>query len=334
MARAQIRWADFGWQGIRLRVPEEWNLGRVEGNHQSGYVRLDDAELVRAECEWRMLKEPDREPLEILVDRYLSSLQRKAQKGKISFSVQRHLKFRGDQSWLAGREWEVFSWEADYRAHNLALKTDGGRVALVRLLSRLDERPMEVFESVCRSLEDQFRQERWFWSVYGLSFWMPAEFRLESHELRSGHIQLSFEQQDKQLCRIQRLSLARLLLKEVELVDWYPAFFRKQLREMDIQVEKTRVRGHPALRVSGRPKSRWRQLLRPLPWVNPRPRLYQDSRVWHCEEADKICVVDHLYRREEQRGDLAERLADGYICHQQETEVESRGHVGFATCSQ
>ena len=44
---------DFGWQGIRLRVPSEWELGRVDGDMSSGYARLDDARMVRAEVEWR-----------------------------------------------------------------------------------------------------------------------------------------------------------------------------------------------------------------------------------------------------------------------------------------
>ena len=44
---------DFGWQGIRLRVPSEWELGRGDGDMSSGYARLADARMVRAEVEWR-----------------------------------------------------------------------------------------------------------------------------------------------------------------------------------------------------------------------------------------------------------------------------------------
>ncbi|HIG18679.1 MAG TPA: hypothetical protein EYQ31_16105, partial [Candidatus Handelsmanbacteria bacterium] len=42
---------DFSWQGVRLRVPSEWELGRVDGDADSGYARLDDARMVRAEVE-------------------------------------------------------------------------------------------------------------------------------------------------------------------------------------------------------------------------------------------------------------------------------------------
>jgi hypothetical protein len=330
MKAGQVTWTEFGWQGIRLRVPDDWNLGRMEGDHRSGYVRLDDAEVVRAELEWRPAKEPGREPVTALVDRYVDSLEKKARKAGMAFTARRRARFLKDRSWLADRECETFTWEADFRAYNLALNTGSGRIVLLRVLTRLDESPSGLVEAVCRSLDDHSQAADWFWSVYGLEFSMPADFRLETHELKSGHLQLSFEK-DKQVCRVQRLSLAQVLLKGVELADWYPFFFKKQLRDMNVEVVAEPVRGHPGLRVAGRPRSRWRQLLRPLPWVNPRPRLYMDSRVWHCEATDKICVVDHLFRKQEAGGELTGRVVDGYICHQQEqAEAEPRGHAELA----
>jgi len=329
MAKAPLEWSDFGWQGIRLQVPEEWNLGRVSGNHQNGYARLDDAQIVRAEIEWRESKPRISEPVPALVDRYIDSLDKKAKKTGMSFSVQRRAKFLRDKRWVEGREYEVFTWEADFRAYNLALKFASGRIALLRVLARLDEDLGEVVNAIFPSLRDDSQEDRWFWSVYGLRFSMPEEYRLESHELKSGHIQLSF-QKDKHVCRVQRLSLAQMLLKEGELEDWYPVFFKKQLRDMDVEVFAEEVRGHSGLRVAGRPRGRWRQILRPLPLVNPRPRQYMDSRAWHCEEANKICIVDHLYRKKDQRGDLAEHVTDGYICHQEKTEAKSRSHADLA----
>ena len=36
MAKEQVKWADFGWQGVRLRVPESWNLGKLDGTNTIG----------------------------------------------------------------------------------------------------------------------------------------------------------------------------------------------------------------------------------------------------------------------------------------------------------
>lgn len=316
-------WSDFGWQGLRLRVPEDWNLGRVEGDRRSGYARLDDPEIVRVELEWRTAREGVREPVETLVDRYLASLEKKATKSGMRFAAQRRTRFLADHGGLKGSEHETFTWEADFRAHNLALRTPAGRIVLLRLLSRLDERPSSVAETVCRSLQDLSTESEWPWSVYGMTFRVPGELTLESHKLRSGHIQLSFER-GKEICRVQRLSLAAMLLKGATMAEWYPAFFSKDLRDLVVELSPAEVSGHEALRVTGKPRSRWRQLLRPLPWLNPRPRLRLDGRVWHCPVSDKICIVDHLFRREGEQGDLAQRIADGYVCHEQEAQTEPR----------
>lgn len=324
MAPPRPGWSDFGWQGLRLRVPDDWNLGRVEGDRRSGYARLDDPEIVRVELEWRTANARVREPVETLVDRYLASLEKKATKSGVRFSAQRRARFLSDRRWLEGSEHELFTWEADFRAHNLALRSGAGRIVLLRLLSRLDERPSPAVETVCRSLQDLSAEAEWPWSVYGMTFTVPAELTLESHKLRSGHIQLSFER-GKEICRVQRLSLAAMLLKGAALADWYPVFCRQDLRDLVVELLPGEVSGHAALQVAGRPRSRWRQLLRPLPWLNPRPRLRLDGRVWQCPASDKICIVDHLFRREEEQGDLAQRIADGYVCHEQKAEAEPRG---------
>ncbi|MEW6755362.1 MAG: hypothetical protein AB1505_30930 [Candidatus Latescibacterota bacterium] len=322
-------WTDFAWQGVHLRVPEAWNLGRVDGNRESGYARLDDAEIVRAEVEWRALRRQVAEPVAALVGRYLDTLAKKARKTGVPFTFRRDAGFLRDRGWLAGREHELFTWEADYRAHNLALKTPAGRILLLRLLCRPGEELGRPGEAVFASLEDHYGEEEWPWSLYGLSFVMPAAFRLESQELRSGHIQLTF-QQGKETIRVQRLSLAQTLLRGTELAEWYPLFFRKQLRDLQVETGRAQVKGHPGLHVTGRPRSRWRQLLRPLPLISPRPRVWAETRVWHCQHSNKVCLVDHLSPRREASAGLAARIADGYLCHQEAAPADPPGDARLA----
>ncbi len=332
MARAEREWADFGWQGIYLRVPEDWNLGRVSGDYKSGYARLDDAEIVRAEIEWREGKGQAKGRLRIseIVDRYVESLEKKARKEGTTFSVQRRAKFLKDKTWLEGSDYETFTWDADFRAYNLARACGNcGRIVLLRILCKHQESMEDVVGAVLRSLQDHPHDKHLFWSIYGLNFFTPVDFKLNGQELKSGHIQLSFER-GKQVCRIQRLSMASMLLKHITLEDWYPTFFKKQLRDFKFEVCAEDVASHEGLRVVGRPRSRWRQLLRPLPLFNPRPRQYLDSRVWHCRQANKICIVDLLCRKKDRTGGLVQKVINGYICHQKKTEAEPRSHAGFA----
>lgn len=326
---------DFGWQGIRLRVPSEWELGRVDGDESSGYARLDDARMVRAEVEWRAAPvRGARRPVSDLVDRYIEQLQKKADKSGMDFSVQRQAKFFKDKRWLEGSEYETFIWEADYRAYNLARACpDCQRIVLLRVLAPVGENAEALVNEVLPSLEDHPRQAdcgRMFWSVYGMRFLTPKDFALKEHQLRSGHISLTFEKDGgARTLRIHRLSMAKMLLRDRELVEWYPSFFHKDLRDFrhtvsaggcaqDTVRPQETVRGHDYARIQGEPRSRWRQILRPLPLVNPRPRRYLEGVVWHCSEQNRICVVEHLSKKRLEGGDdFLDELIDGYVCHAQ-----------------
>lgn len=332
-ARGSAVRVDFGWQGVSLRVPADWSLGKVDGNYKSGYARLDDSEIVRAEVEWREAPPGSarRLPIPDLVDRYLEKLNKKAAKTGTEFSVQRRSKFLKDKRWLEGSDYETFTWEADFRAYNLARACGTcGRIILVRVLEPKHDSDPALAEEVFRSLNDHGTDGRIFWCIYGMSFWTPEELTLSTHGLKSGNIQLTFEMKGH-ICKVQRLSMAQVLLKETSLKEWYPSFFKKELRDFDYTLREESVKDHNGLRMEGRPRSRWRQLLRPLPFVNPRPRQYADSYIWHCEESNKICVVDHLYRKKGERGHLSLALTDAYACHQKKTEADPRGHDELAT---
>jgi hypothetical protein len=338
---------DFSWQGIRLRVPSEWELGRVDGDAASGYARLDDARMVRAEVEWRAAPvRGARRPVEDLVNRYIEQLQKKADKSGMDFSVQRRAKFLHDKRWLEGSEYETFIWEADYRAYNLARACpDCQRIVLLRVLAPVGENAEALVNEVLPSLEDHPRESdagQTFWSVYGMRFLTPPDYTLSEHQLKSGHIRLNFEKdRGDRVLRVHRLSMAQMLLRNQQLADWFPAFFHKDLRDFKHVVTAEDVHGqghehgHNIVSVRGGPRSRWRQILRPLPLVNPRPRRHLQGAVWHCPEQNRICVVEHLSKKPLEGGDdLLKRMIDGYVCHPQQTSTDTRGDDGLSSRTQ
>ncbi len=337
---------DFGWQGIRLRIPEEWNLGKVDGDAKSGYARLDDEELVRAEIEWRSLPVGGHVTVEDLVDRYISNLEKKAAKSGLEFSCQRRARFLSDKRWLEGSSYEAFIWEADFRAYNLARTHPGSRrVVLMRILARHDESVeamSRLADEIFQTLEDEPRSgEGVLWGVYGLNFHMAPDFKLEEHQLRSGHIRLSFERgsgRQQHQVNVHRVSMAELLLKDTDLATWYRSFFHKELRELLVETEPSSVdvQGleHDALAISGMPRSRLRMLLRPLPLVNPRPRRFLHAVLWHCEPSNRICLIEHLHRKREDEGGLVDSLIKDYACHTKEAAADARGDVELASGSQ
>ncbi|MBT3343931.1 MAG: hypothetical protein HN712_17510 [Gemmatimonadetes bacterium] len=333
---------NFGWQGLRLRVPEEWNLGKVDGDAKSGYARLDDAEIVRAEIEWRTLPLGGHVTVEDLVDRYIAQLQKKAKKADLDFSCERRARFLTDKRWLEGASYETFIWEADFRAYNLAKRhPTSNRVVLMRVLAKHDEptsRMAHLADEIFRSLEDEPRDGHGvYWGIYGLDFEMPGDFGLQEHQLRSGHIRLSFERgtgRDQHVVQVHRVSMAQMLLQDTDLATWYRSFFHKELKELKIETTPAVVQAgggeHEGLIIDGAPRSRFRMLLRPLPLVNPRPRRHLHAVLWHCEEANRICLVEHLYRKQQDEEGLVDTLIRDYVCHTEETEADARGDAELA----
>lgn len=324
---------DVSWQGVRLAVPADWELGRVDGDGSSGYARLDDANMVRAEVEWRAAPARGaRRPVADLVDRYIEQLEKKAGKSDLEFSVQRQAKFLKDKRWLEGSEYETFIWEADYRAYNLARACpECHRIILLRVLTKVGDNAEALVNRIMPTLEDHPHEDhggRTLWSLYGMRFLSPAGYDLTEHELKSGHIRLTFEKdRGRQIVRVHRLSMAQMLLKERTLQEWFPSFFHKDLKDFrsTVSADPAGLRGHEGIRVEGSPRSRWRQILRPLPLVNPRPRRWLSGAAWHCPQQNRICVVEHLVRKQaEQDDDVLEDLISGYVCHAQDAAPDAR----------
>ena len=138
---------------------------------------------------------------------------------------------------------------------------------------------------------------------------ISAGYELENFDLKSGHIGLKFERENT-LLNIDRLSLARTILNNKNLDEWYMEFFAKSLRHMHVETD-LQIRGpNLVLSVNGRPKSRWHGLLQPLPFWNTRPRQNLSGRVWTDLEANKIFAVQTFWKNSEDAPDLDACCAD------------------------
>lgn len=152
---------------------------------------------------------------------------------------------------------------------------------------------------------------------------------MREHKLKSGHIELSFERGKEEL-RVHRLSMAQMLLRGTDLTEWYGRFFKKQLRDFKYESSPAAMGTMDGIAVEGRPRSRWRQILRPLPLINPRPRRYLEGRIWHSTTTNKICAVEHLFAKKGTGDGLAQRVADGYFELEEGSQAEPRGDAGLA----
>lgn len=278
-------WTRFGWQGIEFDAPADWNLGRIEGDRTSGYLRLDDEEIVRLEAKWAVVKK-GRYDLDRELERQVKELEKNARKAKIEIAIHRKVKLVR----LDGRDWECFTWRGDYDACNLLTCCHScGRVILLRALFRPHEPAREISRRIFESLADHQEDCCDLWNVFGLTLRIPASFLLKRCSLKTGDIRLAFSRHKEEL-EAARISLAQYQLRESRLDHWFERYGRQDLEAYEWNKTPQDVRKHPGYRYLGT-----RKLGRRL--FSPFASLTMKSQVWHCQASDKLFIL---------RGALAE----------------------------
>ena len=305
-------WTLFGWHGLTLEVPLAWNPGKITGDFKAGSVRLDDPTLARLEIEWKDARGDER--VAPIVDRFVDGLAQSARKGKKRIDINRN----PDAGWIDlpdARSPVFFAWQAEYSVHALAFYSlPSDRLLFVRIRTKAEEDARDNISRILNSIRDASPDGHRTWALYDLVCSSPPLYTLETYDLKSGHLRLSF-QRGQNILQFDRLSLARVLLKERTLLDWYQEFFRKSLRQVNLDVRDTNDGNHPGLLLKGKPRSRWRGLLMPLPFWNVRPRLNMDAHVWTCSHVNKIYAVHTYYKKQKDAADI-ENARRSVICHQ------------------
>ena len=295
------QWVPFRWHGVCLDIPEEWNPGKILGDPKSGNVRLDDAEMIRVELEWKHASGDSN--VEPIVDRYIEGLAKTAQKEKHALNVERG----SDVLDLEGLPFEsitYFRWRSSFDVHTLACYSDlSDRHLFVRVMSKPDEDATELLQRLFASLRDTATDGDQPWSLFGLQVTSPAGYQMDEYDLKSGHIRLQFSS-GKSILQADRLSLAKALLRNTSLEDWYTGFFAKDLRYINTTIEKSDLFGDAGILIKGVPKSRTQSILQPLPFWDARPRRYFTARAWLDESENRILAVQSFWKTEEEAPDL------------------------------
>lgn len=294
-------WLPFSWHGISLNLPADWNPGKITGEANNGGVRLDDSQIVRVELEWKDARGDER--VSEIIDRYIEGLAKNAEKQKNKLKVERTLVLPGlDLPNMKNAEY--FMWESNFVVYTLACYSPiTDRLIFVRVMGRHDEDLSGILPRILNSLTDTDPEAPQPWALYDMVCVSPPNYKLESFDLKSGHVRLKFEEGNNTLI-IDRLGLAKTILSNREMDAWYNEFFGKDVRHVNIDFDFEESDGNKVLNVTGRPKSRWRSLLQPLPFWNMRPRQHLSGRVWTDMEANKIFAVQGFFKKDTEAPDI------------------------------
>ncbi len=272
----------FAWQGISLTVPSGWDLVFNQGNYQAGNIRLADEDSVRLEMRWQP-SERDPSP-EAMVDAYVARLGRRARKDAVELTVRRGLNLGAP----VGKDVETYRWTAERQVLAMLSRCrECGRVVHLHLLGGHEDSLKNVARTVFASLSDHAEGDTLPWKFLDVEFASPSGLPLADKSLQAGCIRMAF---GRRLMRLEfvRVSLAAVLLGRKSLAEWFPEFYRKQLRRRSFELRPASFRGHPGVEVTGRP---W-LLVNPLR-VLGRARVLR-AACWHCERTNRIfiCAFD------------------------------------------
>lgn len=310
----------IAWQGLSMRVPENWDLTGFSGRDEAGYLRIDDGEDQALEVKWAT--EPKKAKtapnVEVRRESYFRSLKKTAKQKKLD------LETREADAPRAARnrpEWSTagFTWLGDRKAIGFVWHcTICRRVVIAQVLGARSGKGglSAVAESALGSLRCHGDDPKWrTWALYDLITEVPSEYVLESQQLMNVYLRLTFAYKTTTRLSVEQWSLANVARRDAYLDVWLAANSRSVIREARYAAEEGEpVNGHDALRLSGGPAFG-------LPMINVarqvsrlhRPATRFGGVAWECEPTNKVFAVQTL--RPPKVPDRTEEVARRTRCH-------------------
>ena len=249
-------WTTFGWAGITLSIPNDWEISGISGDQKSGYLRLDDAEMPRLELKWsedKRRRGVNKDDLHSVLDEYFKlvrkSYRRKGKKksGSNDLNIKREVDFFKKDDDVPLHAPIFFQWRGDIFAHGVIYHCPNSkRITIAQVMGQTRQGLRAISIPLFLSLKNLTTGEsdsHFLWSAYQMSFRTPQRYRLEKQQLLSGYLLFSFIDSGPLLDRKRRLSverygLADVLLKNCGLEDWFRNQYRKSLQGFGYQLKK------------------------------------------------------------------------------------------------
>lgn len=283
---------------MRFIMPEAWDLGKVEGGTNSGYLRIDDLKMQRMEIRWGISR--SRYPVSGLVDKYLKRFS-----GSIENS-ERDLKNYPGLGGFNG-EYEVFTTKSSTDESVLLSRRcdDCGRIVLVRVIFERDKCDTRLSKRIFASFRDHSDSDRNLWSVFDFSFSIGKKWLVRKSSFLAGRINLGFvyEKKDEAFGRndtlnVERISMAEIVLKGKRVDDWFVHDYLKNRISKKAE-KRERIFSDHSMHV----------------FVEREKGIFAGSCVfsfvWKCDEENKIFVL-RLFTKKEIAEDA---VLDGFYCH-------------------
>ncbi|RKY05317.1 hypothetical protein DRP77_01330 [Candidatus Poribacteria bacterium] len=312
----EVKWVEFGWQGIKAIIPSDWEIGALSGDWRSGYLRLEDSLMPRLELKWSTHKrKPD---LHAILDGYFKNLRKEERKKGEGLRIRRGVKLVKDLSAFEGKEVVFFTCRSSrFKANGMIWFCPECRRTLIAQLNAAPGEGALLRETgrIFSSIKDHPEGETNLWTAYGLSVEVPRRYKLESHKMMSAYLMLSFADGSRKVV-VERYGLAEVLLKDSSFEEWFRRVYSKELKGYGFTLKgESPVPGHDGLKLEGE-KVRFTDKI-PIPLLSllnaPFRRRRISIRAWRCVKSNRIFVVRVMAKGDTSR--IADRISSTIECH-------------------
>lgn len=301
----------IGWQGIAARVPADWTLVGVGGDRKAGYLRLDDERMPRLQVKWSQ----GRMNLEKKRAEYAKRLSGGRRGRSAGLTVDLEARVVSHRS-KPDKELAGFSWRGLQCGVGVLWNCQVCQRALIAQVSwQSQERLHDLARQVLESLEDHGEGGWQAWGVDGFAFLAPEGYALARWRRMTRYLELNLEDRRQARLKAARWGMVPLVLSGRTLMQWYRDGNAGR-RDVRWQAEEMEIKDHPGVaawgekrRLLGRVRKRAARLLRRSPAIS------FAACAWHCEESNRIYVVESLYGADDT---VLKGVVDSVICHQED----------------
>ena len=321
-----MEWTTFGWSGITVEIPTEWELAGLSGDDKSGYLRLDDSDMPRLELKWSesKRKKPD---LQRILDDYFKLVRKNYKRRETHLHVKRDVNLIKEDAFFEDKNGICFNWKGDYRANGVIFHCQVcRRITIVQVMGHLKENLREIATRVLSSAHDHASGQSNLWSAYQLSVEIPRRYRLEKQKLLSGYLLFSFVDGSRRVS-VERYGLADVVLKEFDLESWFRGKYAKAIRGFGFSIERIQNEADERLILECE-QSRVTDHIpfSPVGWVDSVLRRKSLAvHLWRCHKSNRIYVIQAIAKRDAAK--TVGEIAASIPCHLDSYKLQARRTV-------
>ena len=315
----------FGWQGITMELPEDWEFGGLSGDYDNGYIRMDDDTMPRMELKWTKSKQkkPD---LQKILDEYFKGMKKRlGSTASEQLKIKRDVNLIKNEKFFENRNVVFYNWKTEVRANGAVWYCkECKRIVVIQIMGHVKETMLPLTLQIMESVKDHPEGHTNLWSAYKLSAEVPRRYHLEKHKLMSGYLLLSFLDGSRVL-NIERYGLADITLRDVDLEAWFRSYYAKILRKYGFSISQTvepasswlKDDSHEIMEMVGQEKRFIDNIpLSPIFALDKILRRKQiASSFWHCKKSNRIFVVMAISKGNAQ--ELASQVTSSIQCHEE-----------------